>query len=345
MDEGYGPQLATVLPVYSEEAHLGACLDALMRQTLPPSQHIIVVLDGGSTDGTRQIISEAQRIYDGPEFPRLLVVDNPDRTVAHARNLALQEIPPSVEYLIEMIGHAVVENDHLERRLEAWHRCDALAEGTLAGVGVKVVPLAENTGRVSSWIDGALASPLGQSGGQFARFDAPSPTDVPSFVMHARSALMSVDGWDTSFITSQDSDLSMRLKKKGYVLYRDPSPTVAMHKRTSLGKWWLMGHRYGFWRTKLLVRHPTRAKWQEFLPWLGVLSSLVLVLFASPLWWLPSLLYAGALTLGGLHQGLTQRSVSALFGVPLCLLMLHTSFSLGLVDGLVRKGRLPKDRA
>ena len=31
-------------------------------------------------------------------------------------------------------------------------------------------------------------------------------------------------------------------------------------------------------------------------------------------------------------------------GVPLCLLMLHTSFTLGLVDGLLRRGRLPSDR-
>ena len=55
--------------------------------------------------------------------------------------------------------------------------------------------------------------------------------------------------------------------------------------------------------------------------------------------------YGIALFLGGLQQMVVQRSVSAVLGVPLCLLMLHTSFSIGLVDGLIRNGRLPNDRA
>ena len=45
----------------------------------------------------------------------------------------------------------------------------------------------------------------------------------PPFVMHRRAAVEAVNGWDTSFITSQDSDLSMRLLKAGYSLYRHPS--------------------------------------------------------------------------------------------------------------------------
>jgi len=325
--------------------HLRTCLDALMQQTLAPSKHIIVVLDGGSTDRTPDIIEEVKRAYADSQYPELLVIDNPDRTVAHARNIALRELPSSVRFLVEMIGHAVVEHDHLEHRLAAWERCLSLAGSNLAGVGVRVVPLNYQHGYASSWIEGALASPLGQSGGQFASFDQASTTDVPAFVMHERSALESVGGWDTDFITSQDSDLSMRLKKNGYALYRDPSTTVAMHKRTSLKQWWLMGHRYGFWRTKLLLRHPTRAKWQEFLPWIGVLVTALLSLLTSPVWWIPVSVYGGALLLGGLHQTIVQRSITAVFGVPVCLFMLHTSFSIGLVDGLIRKGQLPNDRA
>ena len=345
MDEGQGPQVATVLPVYNEEVHLRACLDALMNQTLDASRHMIVVLDGGSTDRTPTIIEEAKRTYDEPRFPRLMVLKNPERTVAHARNIALRELPSSVQYLIEMIGHAVVEHDHLERCLEAWERCRTLAGSKLAGVGVKVVPLNSEHGLVSSWIEGALSSPLGQSGGQFATFDQPSETDVPAFVMHERTAVEEVGGWDTDFITSQDSDLSMRLRKSGFELYRDPMTTVAMHKRATIGQWWLMGHRYGFWRTKLLLRHPSRMKWQEFLPWVGAMLTTLLLLLGSSVWWTPVVVYGIALFLGGLHQMVVQRSVSAVLGVPLCLLMLHTSFSIGLVDGLIRKGRLSNDRA
>ena len=86
-------------------------------------------------------------------------------------------------------------------------------------------------------------------------------------------------------------------------------------------------------------------KWQEFLPWVGAMLTTLLLMVGSPVWWTPVVVYGIALFLGGLHQMVVQRSGSAVLGVPLCLLMLHTSFSIGLVDGLIRKGRLSNDRA
>ena len=80
-----------------------------------------------------------------------------------------------------------------------------------------------------------------------------------------------VGGWDTSFITSQDSDLSMRLLNAGYHLYRTDEVSVKMVKRTSFTSWTKMGFRYGFWRTKLVKKHRKRASLREFLPWFGLL--------------------------------------------------------------------------
>jgi succinoglycan biosynthesis protein ExoA len=345
MDEPSGPVLATVIPVYNEASHVATCLNSLINQTLAPEQHMIMVLDGGSTDDTRSIVQSIMATASTDGGPPMVLLDNPGRTVAHARNLALEHLPPTVQFLIEMIGHAVVESSHLEQRLEAWSACERLAGDALAGVGARVVPLNLGRGGVTMWIEGVLASPLGQSGGQFAKFTKPEPTSVPAFVMHKRQAVEAVGGWDEAFITSQDSDLSMRLQKAGHVLYRHPSPTVAMHKRSSLRQWWKMGHRYGFWRTKVLLKHPTRATWQEFLPLLGLVMTAVLSLQAPQFGlWLP-FLYFVALALAGVHQALKQRALSCLWGVPLCLVMLHTSFTVGLADGVVRQGRLPSDRA
>ena len=74
---------------------------------------------------------------------------------------------------------------------------------------------ADSDGHVSSWIEGALRSPIGSGGGQFQRFVGRHQTKVPAFCLHNVEALKSVDGWDERFITSQDSDLSMRLISAG----------------------------------------------------------------------------------------------------------------------------------
>ncbi len=345
MEEENGPRLATVLPVFNEELHIRGCLESLLHQTVDPSMHMILVLDGGSTDGTLDVVNDVIANHTGSAYPRVEVMDNPERTVAHARNLALAHLPASVEWLVEMIGHAVVDEHHLQDRLDAWQACTQEVQGQLAGVGVRVVAMDEPQGMVASWIDGAISSIVGQSGGQFASFSKPSSTNVPAFVMHDRSAVESVNGWDTRFITSQDSDLSMRLLNAGFSLYRHPSPRVQMHKRTTLGQWWKMGHRYGFWRTKVLLHHPRRAKWQEFLPLFGLGLTAGLAAMGHPFWHLPLAAYLVVLGVSGLVQVIKQRRFTCGVGVPICLVMLHTSFSIGLLDGLVRKGRLPNDRA
>ena len=224
--------------------------------------------------------------------------------------------------------------DHLEQRLNAWDACLEEAGDQLAGVGVQVLPSEQASSRTARWIEGSLASPLGQSGGQFSAFSGREPTKVPAFVMHRRSSVDAVGGWDASFITSQDSDLSMRLLKSGYRLYRDASVSVHMQKRDTLRNWWKMGHRYGFWRTKVLLKHPGRATWQEFLPLVGLLLTLMLAVVGWTWWAGPLLCYAAVLGLAGIHRTIVGDGWSAMLGVPLCLLMLHTSFTLGLVDGL-----------
>lgn len=344
MDAQGGPLLATVVPVLNEAPFIEACLTGLLNQSLTPSDHMILVLDGGSDDGTVETVQRLMAEHQGETWPRLVLEENPQRTVAHARNLALRLLPESVQYIVEMIGHATVESEHLEQRLQAWKAVEANVPEGLAGVGVRVVEDAGVRTRIGDWIEGSIASPLGRSGGQFSQFNAPEPTNVPAFVMHRREALVAVGGWDEAFITSQDSDLSMRLLKAGYHLYRHPLPTVSMHKRSHLGQWWRMGHRYGFWRTKVLLKHPKRAKWQEFLPLVGLVFTALLIGLNAPVSFVPPVLYGGALFLAGAREALRQKRPSSFIGVPLCLLMLHTSFSLGLIDGLVRKGRLSNDR-
>ena len=344
MDGGNGPSLATVIPVYNEAAYIEACLLSLLQQSLHPSRHMILVVDGHSTDATVELVTKIMEQHQGDEWPLLQLVNNPQRSVAHARNIALKTLPSSVEFLVEMIGHATVGPEHLEQRMEAWNACLELAGDRLAAVGVRVSGHTESVSRTAAWVEAALASPLGRSGGQFSQFTLVGQTKVPAFVMHKRKALDAVQGWDESFITSQDSDLSMRLLKAGYQLYRHPRPEVLMHKRSTLKQWWKMGHRYGFWRTKVLLKHPLRAKWQEFLPLLGLLATLSFFL-AGMAWYsvLPRV-YAGVLLMSGLVDAFRHRDFSATLGVPLCLFMLHVSFTLGLFDGLLRKGRPSSDR-
>ena len=95
---------------------------------------------------------------------------------------------------------------------------------------------------------------------------------------------------------------------------------------------------------KILQKHPKRISFREFLPWFGLLATLAVYMFLPNLvWFLPGC-YGMVLIIEGIRSSIRFKRFSTLLGVPFCLVMLHTSFSLGLVDGVLRKGRAPSDR-
>lgn len=68
-------RISLVIPVYNEERHLPACLEAIARQTTPPTE--VIVVDNNSTDKSLQIA----RSYD---FVR--VISEPQQGRAFSRN-------------------------------------------------------------------------------------------------------------------------------------------------------------------------------------------------------------------------------------------------------------------
>ena len=335
------PWLATILPVLNEEGHIEACLQSLLRQSIPPNEHMIVVLDGGSTDRTKDLVQSIQDGVKLDEQPLIQLIDNPNRFVPHARNLAMQNLPDSVTHLLEFNGHIEIEPDHLSKMKAIWNRLEE-QHPSIAGLGCRVVGSQGEQSVVESIIDSTLRSPLGGSTGQFATFETEGPTNVPAFALHRRSALEAIGGWDESFLTSQDSDLSMRLKKAGYSLFRTPDVVVKMRRRTSYKSWLLMSHRYGFWRTKVLLKHPKRIVLREFMPLFGLILTSILLAINPIFAAMPIGAYACVLFGSGLLN--IRKGISHVIGVPFALLTLHVGFTFGLVDGLVRKGRASHDR-
>src|SRR5687767_5066385 len=58
------PLVSIVMPVRNEGDHLTTALDAIDAQTYPASRLEILVVDGGSTDGTREMVGDRMRSND-----------------------------------------------------------------------------------------------------------------------------------------------------------------------------------------------------------------------------------------------------------------------------------------
>ena len=110
-----------------------------------------------------------------------------------------------------------------------------------------------------------------------------------------------------------------------------------------------MGVRYGYWRMRQLRVYPSRARLREFLPWIGLIATLACysLSFSFSEMYLRDFSYSmigsylSILVLVGLSSELTNRNLRRklpLGGtclVILSLMILHTSFSIGLLSGFL----------
>ena len=111
MSEAMLPFVTVVVPVLNEECYIAACLTSLLAQGndwADGSAFEILVMDGGSTDRTQEIVAALQEAN-----PFIRLVNNPKRLQSAAMNLAARIASPHATVLLRADAHALYPPDFL----------------------------------------------------------------------------------------------------------------------------------------------------------------------------------------------------------------------------------------
>ena len=101
---------------------------------------------------------------------------------------------------------------------------------------------------------------------------------------------------------------------------------------------------------KHVIDAKSRMRIGEFLPWIGlaIVAGFAIdgqsTLFLPNFLW-PIIAYLATLFVVGGYEARRSNETSMIWGVPTMLVLLHTSFSVGLLAGGFRSGKPPNDRA
>src|SRR5512143_2593454 len=79
-------QVSVLIPCRNEAKHIERCLANVYAFASPPGGFEVIVIDGMSNDGTRDILSQLQERY-----PSLIVLDNLQRTVPYGMNMGIRQ--------------------------------------------------------------------------------------------------------------------------------------------------------------------------------------------------------------------------------------------------------------
>ncbi|MDX0456204.1 glycosyltransferase family 2 protein [Sinorhizobium medicae] len=304
-----------VIPCLDEASHIEALIEKL-RPALTPLNAQIVIADGGSTDGTRDI---ARRL--ATEDPRVLFLDNPKRIQSAAINRAVAELGADSDYLIRIDAHGTYPDDYCERLVE-----DALATGA-DSVVVAMQTVGFSTFQKATAF--AQNSKLG-NGGSKHRSGA-----VGHWAEHGHHALMRIEafkavgGYDESFSHNEDAELDYRLGKAGYRIWMTDRTSMVYYPRAKIVPLFRQYFGYGRGRAKNFLKHRALPGLRQMVP-LAVAPVVFGALLAIVNWMavLPAGVWAGACLGYGVWMALGQRNPYGPLAAVAAMVM-HLAWSAG----------------
>ena len=337
------PFVTVVIPVLNEERFIlpmleslgcleaGGCLD---------TPHEIIVVDGGSTDRTLEILAGVRA------EPGIKVIHNPARIQSAGVNLAAREADTRTRYMVRIDAHAVYEPGFVRKVVEALETTGA------ASVVVPLItrPLEGMKGFVGA-VTVAQRSVLGNGGSAHRIADTPA-----GWVDHGHHAgfnlafFRSIGGYDETFAVNEDAEYDVRVHKNGGRVWMEPSAVAWYSPRETARALARQYFRYGKGRASTVIKHQLMPKPRQMFP-LAVLAANALGLvggFAAPILWAVPLTYFLACSLAATRQrrrmGVTDNGyVDA--EATVALMVMHMSWGLGFAYGfalsLLSKPRRP----
>ncbi len=319
------PRVSVVMPIRNEADHIGASLRCVLEQDYPKELIEVFVIDGMSTDDTREIVQSVATTNS-----RVHLIDNPGRIVPKGLNRAMPDTTGDV--IVRVDGHCEIASDYVSRCVEHLQRKD------VDGVGGPIETIGETW--MSRAIAAAMSSSFGVGGSAFRVLkDQTMLVDTIAFPAYTRAAIELAGPYDEELVRNQDDEYNYRLRKLGAKLLLASDVRSRYFSRASLRKLWKQYLQYGFWKVRVMQKHPRQMRARQFVPPLFVGALMLATLLAV---WLPggwkglaalTVMYAFANLLASWFVARDDRR--QMFVMPVILVTLHVAYGTGFLGGLL----------
>jgi succinoglycan biosynthesis protein ExoA len=318
------PAVSVLVPVFNEASHIETTLAMICGQHVSGGLEILVI-DGGSTDGSREIVEKVSATD-----PRIRVLDNPRRQIPMALNIGLRAARGT--YIARMDAHTRYPVGYLAAGLAR------LEAGDVEWVSGQ--PLASGDGRWSKRVAVALNTSMGIGGAAFRRLGPEKDVDSGFTGILRRTTLESLHGWDEGWLVNEDGELAARVRAAGGRIVCLPAMAAAYIPRDSLPSLARQYWRYGMYRAKTCRRHPTSMRRSHALPPVLVLLAALTVL-PGPWHWLPravvAVWIAALVMVAGRELSRGRHLVDSAL-LPVIFAVMHLSWGGGFLVGCARFG-------
>jgi succinoglycan biosynthesis protein ExoA len=304
-----------VIPCLNEKSHIARVIGSVLRDPAAET-FLIVVADGGSTDGTREAVSQIAE-----ETPNVRLVDNPARIQSAGVNRAARLFGEGRRWLVRVDAHADYPDGYVSKLMSEAERTHATA--------VVVAMKARGTSCFQRAAATAQNSFLGAGGSPHRR------KGKEGFVDHGHHALIDLEkfsdlgGYDETQSHNEDAEFDLRLVRAGGRIWLTREAEVIYFPRARARELYAQYRNYGRGRATTLLRHHSKPKLRQIIP--AALAPLLIVALAAPLFppaAVPAGLWLAACGVLGLVLGFRERTRCA-FAACWAAPIIHVAWSIG----------------
>lgn len=321
------PFVSILMPIRNEAKFIFESLNAVLVQDYCNRKIEVLIVDGMSTDQTRKIVSGM--ISQLSSFP-VSILDNVSKIVPTGFNIALRHAKG--EIIIRVDGHTLIAPDYVRKCVEALQTSQA------DNVGGRMEAI--STTIFGKAVAAATSSPFGVGGARFHYSDLEEWVDTVYMGAWPRKVFESIGMFDQELVRDQDDEFNYRLREAGGKILLSPKIKSTYIVRSTPRDLWRQYFQYGFWKVRVLQKHPRQMNLRHFIPPAFVISLLVSALLAiSPIYRPLSIFIPVVYLLANLLASLStafKHGWRNLLLLPLIFAILHISYGSGFLVGLFK---------
>jgi len=319
--------VSILIPIRNEGAYIERCLDAILAQDYPNDLLEILIADGMSSDDTCMLIQGYKAHH-----PQIHIFDNPGQIVPTGLNILIVKAKGDV--LIRVDGHCVIDRDYVKNCV------GHLQQEDIDGVGGSMTTQGEDF--TSKVIALAMSSKFGVGNSSFRTESGQTKmVDTVPFPAYTRTIIKKMGLYDEELVRNQDDEYNYRIREIGGRLLLAGDIRSTYFSRGSLNKLWRQYFQYGYWKVRVLQKHPGQMSLRQFIPPLFVLGVIVSLIIGFTFGWGWVVLagYMGLYLLADLAASIITASrygMKYLALLPVAYATLHLGYGSGFLVGLAK---------
>lgn len=321
------PMVSVIAPCHNEARFIENTLNSILQGDYPADRMELLVVDGMSTDGTREIVQKM-----AGQNSRIKLLDNPAQIQAAGMNIGIKAA--CGEYIIRIDCHSIFAPDYVRKCIEVAQRTGA------ENVGGYIKTLPGDDRRIANAIAQATSSKFGVGNSAFRQGSGPEhEVDAVPFGTYRKEVFDRIGLFDERLSRNQDIELNSRIRKGEGRIVISPEIKLNYYNRATYRGLWQQSFNNGLWNPYTIWLVGGGLSLRHFVPLffvLGLITFAVGALFWWPVKWLLLgyvLLYLSVAVVSSIKN--TYRTKSNAVLVLWAYIVLHAAYGLGSLWSIV----------